>query len=908
MITCPPRFLRVVLVLATTVALGLSACSSGGGGSIHQTPTPTPTLISIAITPTTLSISAGLTQQLTATGTWSDGSTKNLTNAVTWLSSDQSVATVSNSGLITVKAIGSVTFTATSTSNATATSAAVSGSMSVTVTKPVLASIAISPSPATVMVGAPSPLQLTATGIYTDGSTQDLTSQVSWTAVNPVVASVDTSGQASPLQAGYTAVTATSGTISANTSFTVLATPRYLYLASDAGRDITKMTITPSSGQPRFAGYLATGTVDNIGGNCLTMDPSGTHAYLTSQIIRSGGSGYAGLVTIYAVNASTGTLTAFAGNPYPFSVPLGCLSFTPNGKFAYASSGIENAGNQLAAFAVNSDATLTSENTIAYSQTPTGVSIDPLGKFLYVDVVNVPGGTLGSSALYGYSIDPTTGSLAALDGSPFSLPAGTYGELSFHPSGNFLYISDANSVNTIAQYTVNRQTGAPTAGASYAVPNCMNPHTLQFSPDAAHAYATCSELNAPVVVYAVGSNGTLTENSSTPTGGLPMQMLVDPSGKFLYISIFSEDPTGNNVASNIFSVFSISANGSLSLVSNISGRNNPDTMALIGGSSPVTWTPTSAFIVTAGDDRVTPYAMQSNGTLTAGTSVVTGGTPTMATNLPWGSNLLVADLNGYISPYSISGISLTGNSPFGGNSTSIGGLVIDPAGDRAYGSDPSTGQVYVYMENGTDQWFNTMPSFAAGSGAGPVTLNPSGQTLFIGNQTEKSISLIEPAGAAPIPNVSLTYTPLALAVDPTGNLLFVTGDDGNLHVLFSGGTRNVTPVAEATLPSNMSSIAIDPAANFVYVAGTGGLAGFQYNPSAGTLTPLSINTPVSLSSATGTYVDPSGQFLYVSVSTATTNALYLFTINPAGTLTSYSANPVATPNHATGMLFNAQIQ
>ena len=47
-------------------------------------PGPPPTLTSIAVTPASPSIVTGATQQFTATGTYSDGSTQNLTNQVTW--------------------------------------------------------------------------------------------------------------------------------------------------------------------------------------------------------------------------------------------------------------------------------------------------------------------------------------------------------------------------------------------------------------------------------------------------------------------------------------------------------------------------------------------------------------------------------------------------------------------------------------------------------------------------------------------------------------------------------------------------------------------------------------------------------------------------------------------------------
>lgn len=53
-------------------------------------------LVSIAITPSPLSVLPGDTVQLTATGTYSDSSTLNLTSAVTWSTSNSNIATVSS--------------------------------------------------------------------------------------------------------------------------------------------------------------------------------------------------------------------------------------------------------------------------------------------------------------------------------------------------------------------------------------------------------------------------------------------------------------------------------------------------------------------------------------------------------------------------------------------------------------------------------------------------------------------------------------------------------------------------------------------------------------------------------------------------------------------------------------------
>jgi len=80
-----------------------------------------PALLSITVTPVAPSIRKGATQQFKATGTYSDGTTKNLTKEVNWSSSDPSVARIDRDGRATAREPGATTITATSEGIADAT-------------------------------------------------------------------------------------------------------------------------------------------------------------------------------------------------------------------------------------------------------------------------------------------------------------------------------------------------------------------------------------------------------------------------------------------------------------------------------------------------------------------------------------------------------------------------------------------------------------------------------------------------------------------------------------------------------------------------------------------------------------------------------------------------------------------
>src|SRR5882762_3320755 len=107
----------------------LSSCGGGGGGGNSSAPPPAPVLQTLAVTPAQPSVELGTAGlQLTATGTYSDGSTQNLTTAALWSSTNPSVATVDGTGNVLAKGIGNTTIQAALNS--------VSGATTLTVTTP----------------------------------------------------------------------------------------------------------------------------------------------------------------------------------------------------------------------------------------------------------------------------------------------------------------------------------------------------------------------------------------------------------------------------------------------------------------------------------------------------------------------------------------------------------------------------------------------------------------------------------------------------------------------------------------------------------------------------------------------------------------------------------------------------
>jgi hypothetical protein len=168
-------------------------------------------LVSIAITPTTGTLPLGISQRLVAMGTYADGHSADVSDAVTWSSSAPAVADIgAATGLADALTLGTTTIAATS--------GTVSATLSLTTVAATIRSLVIAP--ATLQTGVGITRHFTATGTFSDGSVADVTASATWTPQAVGIASVS-NGAASGLALGSTAVTATVGTVSADATVSV---------------------------------------------------------------------------------------------------------------------------------------------------------------------------------------------------------------------------------------------------------------------------------------------------------------------------------------------------------------------------------------------------------------------------------------------------------------------------------------------------------------------------------------------------------------------------------------------------------------------------------------------------------------------------------------------------------------
>lgn len=230
--------------------------------------TATDSLVSIAISAGGSNVDVGSALQLTAMGTFQDGKPATPLANVTWTSSDLSKATVSSSGLVNGLHGGQVTVTAQSGS--------VSKDAQFSVTA-LLQTLTVSPIGAGVLVGGHQ--QFSASGLFNDGTVQDLTASASWSSSDHTKVSV-LHGLANGVAVGAANLTVSLGGVKNVTALNVVGST----YANLSGNYAFTLTSSDTRGPSMYAGAII---LDGSGG--LTgIEDSNTMNGVQQQVAVSG--------------------------------------------------------------------------------------------------------------------------------------------------------------------------------------------------------------------------------------------------------------------------------------------------------------------------------------------------------------------------------------------------------------------------------------------------------------------------------------------------------------------------------------------------------------------------------------------------------------------------------------------
>ncbi len=331
----------------------------------------------------------------------------------------------------------------------------------------------------------------------------------------------------------------------------------------------------------------------------------------------------------YREDPGSGILTALTGSPFQASGQgIEAIAIHPSKKFLF---GVNSLSNDISIFSILPQGGITEvtpaggRTSVNPASVPRFLAIDPTGSLMFI-------ANVGSNNISVFSIDPTSGAVTQLPGSPYPIGM-TPLNMALSPSGKTLYVTGGGNgafgIIQIFDVTgVTNGTMTPIPGPQIAPGR--SPVGLAVDPTGSFLY-TANKTDNTVSGYTINADGSLTSISGFPVSGPlagPEALLIDPSGKFLYVAnAISNSP---NVGSNL-AAFSISGSGS---------TQGGGALTLLG-NSPFGTASQPSFIASDPNgkylfvgNQASPIAIQSfsltvsNGTLTSVASYSIGNTPT----------------------------------------------------------------------------------------------------------------------------------------------------------------------------------------------------------------------------------------------------------------------------------------
>jgi 6-phosphogluconolactonase len=268
----------------------------------------------------------------------------------------------------------------------------------------------------------------------------------------------------------------------------------------------------------------------------VAVDPKGRFVYAGNYGYGTSMAGSNGLgsVSAYTINATTGALTPVPGSPFATGYGLNWLIIHPSGKYLYA---VNEGSNNVSGFAIDQisggltpvlGSPFPTPPSIYNTENPTGMALDPAGRFLFVSSSNTPD-------LFAFTIDPNTGTLSAVAGSPFSLgcvsflaqttipPTGcSPGGLAVDPSGAFLYVTGGYA-NAVYGLSIDPNTGA--LALLPDSPVATTPYPNFITTNGAVLYVTNNASPLSVSIFSLNS----ATGGLAPISGSPVAAWPDPS-------------------------------------------------------------------------------------------------------------------------------------------------------------------------------------------------------------------------------------------------------------------------------------------------------------------------------------------------------------------------------------------
>jgi 6-phosphogluconolactonase len=294
---------------------------------------------------------------------------------------------------------------------------------------------------------------------------------------------------------------------------------------------------------------------DPYGPSSIAVDPKGRFAYATNSATDT--------ISAYVMDRTTGALYPVPSSPFPQD-PAGIggpgefprsVAVDPSGKFLFVANYYHQTVRAYQIDQNTGSLTQAPGSPFPAGNNPLSVTVDLSGQFVYV----ANGYHGGSGSVSAYSIDPNSGSLTPVPGSPFALPTGGFTgpvacSLTVHAtsSGQALYVADSGRVY-VWEYFIDGTTGvlALSPTSPFSLPGV--PYSIGADSQGPYVYVSIaypSYAAGSVAGYTIDpTTGSLTAvpGSPFPGGTIPIGLAVDPQGQFVFTantSYWLSDPAG----------------------------------------------------------------------------------------------------------------------------------------------------------------------------------------------------------------------------------------------------------------------------------------------------------------------------------------------------------------------------
>jgi 6-phosphogluconolactonase (cycloisomerase 2 family) len=458
--------------VATGVTAGTSVITATQG-AIVSAPTMLTVnpaaLVSIAVSPVNPTVVNGATLQFTATGTYTDGTTMDITNAVTWISGTPAVATISNlvgppdtQGLATAAAPGTTLITA-----AYPGTTIVSPPQTLTV-KSAYAYATNTAAPAVLGTISQYSIGLDGTLMALAPASVPAGYNAFSIAINPAgtyayVANYNKTGNPANSTLSQYSISATTGaltqigtpvpTVSNPNSVTIDPQGRYVYVSNNSETDVSEFVINPDRTLANPPGVVGIGGAifpSGRGPSSIAINPTDTFAYVANY--------NDGTVSQYAIGAG-GALGVIPAEPAAVPAQAGSsyVIVDPTGRYVYVAN--QGAGT-ISEYSIGADGALTNIGTTMVAATgngPSFIAINAQGTFVYAADSN-------SNDVSQYAVTTTgatAGQLTLVGSYPTGNGSAPYG-VTIDATGKWLYVAERMTMGVIAQFAISPVDGTLT--------------------------------------------------------------------------------------------------------------------------------------------------------------------------------------------------------------------------------------------------------------------------------------------------------------------------------------------------------------------------------------------------------------------------------------------------------------